>query len=193
MKVQLREDYQVPAVEQVRQALTAEWVRECLHYDTDTGVFTWKQRPVHHFPDERAAKSWNTCFAGTVAGAKNVVSGYVQIGFRAQKHYAHRLAFLWMMGEWPADQVDHINGTRDDNRWSNLRQVSCAVNLQNIRQSKRKSGGLLGYHLDTRDGRFQAQIRANGKTHSLGRFDTEEEAHAAYLKAKRELHEGCTL
>ena len=179
----------------MKTELTVERVRALLDYEPSTGVFSWKRRPVFEFPDTRAMKSWNTKHAGKQAGTVNVVNGYVQIGFGERKAYAHRLAFLWMNGAWPSEQVDHINGARADNRWANLRDVPCFVNLQNLKRTKRKdcTTGRLGAFVDKRDGRFQAQIRVQGVVHSLGRYATADEAHEAYLAAKRRLHAGCTL
>ena len=98
-----------------------------------------------------------------------------------------------MHGEWPADEVDHINGDSTDNRLCNLRSVSREVNQENIRRAKRNSKtGLLGV-MHTRGGKYRSAIRVRGVFHHLGHFDTAEQAHAAYVEAKRRLHEGCTL
>lgn len=108
-------------------------------------------------------------------------------------HGAHRLAFLLMTGAMPAGDVDHINGNRADNRWCNLRDVSRAVNMQNLRKPRAdNTTGFLGVSLSK--GRYQAQIAANGKTHYLGLYDCPKLAHAAYVARKRLLHsEGNTL
>ena len=101
---------------------------------------------------------------------------------------------LWITGAWPEHDVDHINGVRNDNRWSNLREVTRTVNIQNQRIAQtRNVAGLLGVSFEKARNKYKAGIVAGGKYHNLGRFNTAEEAHAAYLKAKRELHEGCTI
>jgi len=92
-------------------------------------------------------------------------------------------------GEWPANgmQVDHINGAKDDNRISNLRVVTHSQNLHNQRRAQSGSStGFLGVRRDK--GKYQSMIQADGSRKYLGRFDTAEEAHAAYVSAKRKLH-----
>jgi hypothetical protein len=88
--------------------------------------------------------------------------------------------------------VDHINGRRDDNRWCNLRDASRLVNQQNMRRAVAGSAsGLLGAH--KKRGKWSSQIKVRGVLVKLGIFETADQAHAAYLAAKRQLHEGCTL
>ena len=110
-----------------------------------------------------------------------------------REYSAHRLAWLYVHGAWPTGQIDHINGDRGDNRISNLRDVTPALNTQNQRRAARsnKSSGLLG--VTANRGRWLAQISIGGKSRNLGRYATPEEAHAVYVAAKRVLHAGCTL
>lgn len=159
--------------------MNADELRRLLHYDPDSGVFTWKL-------------TRGRANAGDKAGYLRAI-GYVVIRFGGRHEYAHRLAWVWMTGEQPPKEIDHINGNRGDNRWTNLRASSPSHNMQNVRKawSHNKSTGLLGAYRNGR--RFRAVIRANGRNLFIGAFDTADEAHAAYLKAKRELHEGCTI
>ena len=97
-----------------------------------------------------------------------------------------------MRGTWPNLQIDHINGVKDDCRWSNLREVDGFLNMQNQRRPMRDNKvGFLGVVRTGR--RFRASIGAGGKHRGLGTFDTPELAHAAYIAAKRKLHPGGTL
>lgn len=150
-----------------------------LHYDEQTGVFTWLRSfrgPVK---------------PGDIAGV-NIGNGYFGITIEKKRYLSHRLAWLYVHGEWPKGQIDHIDGNPANNAIANLRDVSRSQNMQNIRRAKKNSRtGLLGV-CESR-GKFQAAIRVNGKTKTIGRFDTAELAHKAYLKTKRELHECCTL
>lgn len=112
--------------------------------------------------------------------------GYLTVRIFGRSYKAHRLAWLYMTGAWPALDVDHKNGVHDDNRWDNLREVTMSVNQQNQRKAQRGNVvGLLG--VSAKRKKFSARIHLNGKTILLGVHDTPEMAHAAYLKAKREI------
>jgi HNH endonuclease len=143
-------------------------IRQVLEYDPDTGIFTWKVRVSTHV------------HAGDVAGYTDPKRGYVQIGLGGCVYLAHRLAWLYMTGESPSLEIDHRNGVRHDNRWANLRLATSAQNKQNRRMAR----GATPFR-----GRWKAQIGLGNKvTKHLGMFDTEEEAHQAYLAAKAEMH-----
>jgi hypothetical protein len=161
--------------------ITREQAGELLAYDPDTGKFTWLKPPV----------GAHRVSASSIAGCIRR-DGYRVIGLHGRDYKAHRLAFLLVTGAWPVGQVDHINGDKADNRWSNLRDVRPSVNRQNLRRATAGSKtGLLGATPDC--GRYRAQIELNGRAQYLGLFDTAEAAHAAYLKAKRQHHQGNTL
>lgn len=158
--------------------LTPETLRLMLSYDADTGLFHWVRNR------KGGVK------AGDVAGCDDG-NGYITINANGVKTRAHRLAWFYTHGVWPTHDIDHINGNRSDNRLCNLRDVPRRLNLQNMHKPKR---GVVGLHgVTPRGKRFAAQINANGRNTYLGRFDTAEEAHQAYLSAKRKLHEGCTF
>ena len=159
--------------------LTAQQLRELFHYNAETGVFT------------RLVQTSNRVKVGDVAGCKSG-GGYVTISVFGRQCSAHRLAWLYVHGTWPVADIDHINGNPSDNRAANLRDVSRRVNKQNQRRAHITStSGMLGAAADR--GRWQARIRVDGKQRYLGNFDTPDLAHAAYLDAKRLLHEGNTL
>lgn len=125
------------------------------------------------------------------AGSKNA-QGYIAIKINGQTFKAHRIAWMMETGSDPLQQIDHKNGIRHDNRWCNLRDVTRSVNLQNLRGARSDSAtGLLGAWPCV--GGFTAQINVNGKRLRLGTFSTAEQAHAAYLDAKRQHHAGCTI
>lgn len=149
-------------------------LRAAHKYEPGTGIFYRLQKRGGHD-------------AGGVSGTVNKFSGYRLIQFEGKQHYAHRLAFLYMMGRWPL-QVDHINGQRDDNRWDNLRECTNSENAQNSYGRSHNKSGVTGVHYDTHSGRWRAAIRAGGKEHKLGRFKTLEEAAAARAEAKLLLH-----
>lgn len=120
--------------------------------------------------------------------------GYVQVSAGDRLYMAHRIAWLLATGDWPKGEIDHIDGNRANNRLDNLRDVSTAINQQNIKRPKHSSAtGQLGAEFRARDGKYRARIRANGKQILLGTFALAHEASAKYLAAKRELHQGNTL
>lgn len=107
---------------------------------------------------------------------------------------AHRVAWAFVTGVWPGDQIDHIDGDKTNNRFANLRDVSQTVNMQNQRRPYSNNKiGLAGVYRHKANGRIYSQIRVSKKLVHLGYFDTPEQASEAFLKAKRELHPGCTI
>lgn len=158
---------------------TIKRLREVLRYDAATGVLTW-------------AVSAGRMAAGDRAGWVSDGYRFVQVDDSSPLP-EHVVAFAMQAGAWPAGQVDHKNGVTDDNRFDNLRDTTRKVNQQNRRKAaKHNKCGVLGVVQGT-NGRFSARIRVDGRQRHLGCFATPGEAHETYLKAKRELHEGCTL
>jgi hypothetical protein len=160
--------------------LTQARLRELFHYDPDTGVFHWQ-----------VAKTGVPRRRNGLAGS--VDAGYVRIKVDGHQYRAHRLVWLYVHGVWPDGEIDHINRNRSDNRLCNLRDVSFTTNQQNQSlPTKNNKAGFLGVHR-AKGGRFVAQIECSGHNYYLGRFDTPELAHEAYVSAKRVLHKGCAI
>ncbi len=159
--------------------ISAQRLRELLAYDPQTGVFT---RLVNRAKFR----------AGEVAGS--YCKGRLSVRVAGVTYYAHRLAWLYVNGEWPDGYIDHINGDPADNRIANLRVVTMAVNNQNRRSPRKdnRSSGLMGVYRRN-SGNWCSAIRLDGKQYHLGTFASADLAHAAYLVAKRRLHEGCTI
>lgn len=163
-----------------KPSLTAARLRELLSYDPATGVFI------------RLTYRDNGLAVGSQAG--HLDDGYMKVRVDGSRHKCHRLAFLYMTGEWPKEHVDHINGQRADNRWCNLREVSMTGNVQNQRAPRKdNTTGFLGVSWHKKDRKFVACIGAGGKSIHLGNFDDPKVAHEAYLVAKRRLHPSCTI
>ncbi|MFZ3286606.1 MAG: HNH endonuclease [Telluria sp.] len=161
------------------EMLTHARLLEFLDYCPATGIFTRKTR-------RGSSKS------GDPAGRESC--GYILINVDAVTYGAHRLAVFYVTGEMPLGEVDHRNGVKDDNRFSNLRAATHKVNTQNeVRARKHSSTGFLGVSTRKNSKKFVASILLNGKTKHLGMFATAELAHAAYLSVKRKHHEGTTL
>lgn len=156
-------------------------VRRVLSYNPNDGAFRWTAFIGEHRP-------------GDLAGWEHS-AGYIVIPIFGAKIYAHRLAFAFLTGAFPVDVVDHISGDRKDNSWGNLRDVTQGTNVENRTSalSENSLSGLLGVHWNSQRGRWHAEIKVAGKKVHLGFFHDRFEAHEAYLRAKRSLHEGCTL
>jgi len=123
-------------------------------------------------------KCWNKRFAGKDAGTITQY-GYVQVRICSTSYLAHKLAFLYMNGGWPATQIDHINHNRADNSWSNLRDVTGFANHRNTSLSKSNSSGHVGVAWCQRRNRWRARISIIGKDISLGYFREKSEAISA--------------
>ncbi len=154
--------------------LTQSRLKELLRYDPDTGVFTWAVRR-------------HGVRIGDVAGGVDFY-GYLCIKIDGRLYKAHRLAWLYVYGKWPADQMDHINGVCDDNRLRNLREATHAQNEQNRALNANNVSGYPGVSWHKRDRKWQSQIGFEGRGKHLGYFDDPESAYAAYLSAKAKLH-----
>ena len=157
------------------EMLTQEQLKEFLSYDPDTGIFTWLKAAC------------NSVRVGSVAGCLDTY-GYIRIK-RARKQYgAHRLAFLYMTGEFPVDQVDHINGVRNDNRWLNLRQATGSQNMSNQGKPITNTSGFKGVFWNKSAKKWLAQIGHMNRVIYLGLFTTPEAAHQAYIAAAEKFH-----
>jgi len=159
----------------VKHELTAKRLREVLHYDPETGVFTW------------AVTLSQRAIAGSVAGSVHA-SGYRYIGIDGQRYPAQRLAWLYMTGEWPSDLVDHENLTPGDDRWSNLREATRAQNAWNAPCHRDNTTGFKGVYWHKAAGKWMAQIKANGRLVYLGLFTDINAAAAAYAGAAHRFH-----
>lgn len=160
--------------------ITQAELHDRLHYDPQIGLFWWKPKP----PTSRANRAWNTRHAGQIAGTRLTV-GYGSIIIDRKPYYVHRLAWIYMTGEWPTETIDHRNGWRLDNAFNNLRTATYSQN--NVNRSSRRTTALKGAY---RVGhRWRAQINhPNGPSEHLGYHDTMEQAHAAFMKRSLELH-----
>lgn len=157
-----------------KDGLTVEKLKSVLSYSKETGFFTWIVKT-------------GKIRSGAIAGAKHN-QGYIQITVFGFNYLAHRLAWLYETGDWPKHDIDHANGNRSDNRFLNIREASRSENMQNILTPKKNTSGLIGAHKCTSSKGWFSRISSNKKIIHLGTFKTKEEAHAAYVKAKREIH-----
>ena len=146
--------------------LTQAEVKTRLHYDPATGVFTWRKGGVAGYCEGRYRAIW---FNGT--------------GYKV-----HRLAWLYMTGDWPKDELDHINRDRYDNRWANLREADRFLNCQNAGTRSDNTSGVRG--VSFKSGKWRARINVNRKERHLGAFDDFDDAVTARKQAEIELDYG---
>lgn len=162
-------------IKYTRETLTQEALKSIIHYDSETGKFTW-------------AVGRGQSNAGGRPGSLDR-DGYLRIGIDGTYYGAHRLAWLIHYGEWPKGIVDHINRDKLDNRIANLRDTNCSVNGMNtMRASGKSKSGLRGVAYRAETGRWSAKIKVEGKCIWLGTYATPEEAHEVYMKAKATYH-----
>ena len=144
------------------EMITQKELKEILNYNPDTGVFIWLK------PSARKIK------VGSIAGHQHKTKGH-RIIIKYKTYAAHRLAFLYMNGYFPKNQIDHINQDQLDNRWCNLREVNNQINNQNKRIRSDNTTGVMG--VDKRkNGKYRARINLKGKRIDLGTFDNIEDA-----------------
>lgn len=152
--------------------LTNGKLKELLDYNQHTGIFIWKTN---------AAKNIKM---GTIAGSVDS-DGYICIGINKKLYLAHRLAWLYIYNELPKNNIDHINGIKNDNRISNLKDVSQRQNGQN--RKEHRNNRLVGCYFNKNRNKWQAQIKINKNQIYLGLYNTEQEAHDAYIQKIKQL------
>lgn len=154
------------------KTLTQSELKSVLKYNKRTGVFTWAK--------DIGCKMKQ----GDIAGCNLTLFGitYRSIRMSPKQYLAHRLAWLYIYGEFPKNQIDHINGDGTDNRIVNLRDVTAAENMKNQTIYKNNTSGAVGVRWNKRDRKWRAHINNNKKQIHLGSFDEKSEA----VKARKE-------
>lgn len=147
-------------------------VQSLVSYNPDSGIMTWKARPLHMFETVRHQSVWNARFSGTQALNTSHKAGYKYGSIFRKKLLAHRVAWAIHHGKWPEDQIDHINGNPSDNRISNLRSVSNCENGKNTKLNSRNTSGHIGVSWHKQLGKWTVRI---GKKH-LGVYPSFEAA-----------------
>ena len=146
-------------------------IKELFIYDPDTGVFTTRV----------SRGRWKN---GDIAGTKHC-GGYIQIGVDQRHYLAHRLAFLYMTGSFPPEQVDHINGDKADNRWENIRAVNGSQNMKNTSLYKNNTSGFCGVSWVKSERKWVVRISHGGVQLYLGGFSEISEAVEARKAAEK--------
>lgn len=148
-------------------------LRELLQYDAESGRLFWRERDVSLFTDGRYAATrnaaiWNTRYAGAEAFTCASSHGYLHGTIFARHFSAHRVAWALYYGEWPQNDIDHINGIRTDNRISNLRDVTVLENRRNAAIPRSNTSGVMGVCWREAEAKWFAYIQVNRKFVNLG-------------------------
>lgn len=167
--------------------VTAEIVRELLDYNPETGEFVWKFRDRKWFDSDKGWKIVNNRNAGKITGSIDISLGYVRINIFRKPYLAHRLAWLYVYGEWPQNHIDHINQIKDDNRIENLRAATQSQNGMNRSSYNGTTSQYKGVSWHKHANKWVVQIRIDVKQKHLGYFTSEEDAARTYDRAALEL------
>lgn len=151
-------------------------LKDVLEYNEHTGIFSWKISPCKNVK------------IGSVAGTLHKKTGYIKITYKNNKISAHRLSWAFMLEEWPAFDVDHINGNRQDNRWVNLRQATRQQNSLNRLKSSRNTSGVKGVHFDRKRNKWGSTITFDKTRYWLGFHSSLKQAEDAVVTKRKELH-----
>lgn len=163
-------------------------LRKLLRYEPDTGKLFWLPRPVEMFTSQRYAKSWNTKHAGVEALRIADGRGYFAGTLMGEMVLTHRVAWAIATGKWPTRNIDHINGIKNDNRLSNLREATTSENGMNRGMQANNTSGYKGVSWCKYKRKWVATIRVNRVGKILGRFASPEDAYEAYCKAVKSFH-----
>jgi hypothetical protein len=153
--------------------MTQQRLKELCLYDPSTGTFTWI------VPRRK-------CSVGAIVGSKET-RGYLVAKIDYQRYYVHRLAWLYMTGDWPVDEIDHIDMNKSNNKWENLRSVSTKQNMENVGLKKSNRTGVTGVSWSKTHGYWLARIKHNYKSITIGYFKDFDSAVDARKKAEKRL------
>lgn len=165
-----------------------EELRKLLRYEPETGKLFWYERPRALFETKRHFSIWNVRYAGKEAFTAIDRNGYKYGSIHGVLYRAHRVIWAIQTGQWPLDQVDHINRSRTDNRWFNLREATNTENCRNVSFKKTNTSGIKGVSWNTKLGRWVAQISCDRKKIHLGYYYDINDAAAAYATAAKKYH-----
>lgn len=149
--------------------LSVERLREVLHFDENTGTFRWR---INRGPARK----------GNIAG-NSTTHGYRRIRIDWVLYKEHSLAWLYVNGQFPDGEIDHVNGITSYNRPVNLRIATHTMQMANSKKRKDNKSGFKGVFWNTRAGRWEAKIQFENRQHHLGYFDDASDAHVAYCAA----------
>lgn len=169
--------------------ITADYVRQVLEYNPKTGLLLWKKRSLEMFNGNwRVCNRWNGHFAGKPAGNLSLHRGYIEVRLEGHLYKAHILIWLIVTGQWPTDEIDHDDGHRANNIWTNLKEVTPKGQSQNVGVRKDSSSGVTGVSFSSTHKLWEAYVSVNKVRHHKW-FKTKEEAIFWRAGMKGVLHE----
>jgi len=160
--------------------ITQEYLKSILDYNPKTGEFIWEE--------EKRKRSRSSGVAGTRFKPKKSLCSYIRIGIDGKCYLAHRLAWLYTVGEWPNFELDHKDRDGTNNKWENLRSADTVQNKGNIGLKKNNKSGYKGVCWNKQNKNWRAVIMTAREVKHLGCFKTKKEAAAAYNKAAKEFY-----
>lgn len=152
---------------------TQDELKELLDYDPTTGTVRYRERDIKWFGSERIKNTFNTSYAGEVAGCnRQAKDGYIRriLKLKGKSHLESRVIWKWMAGESP-EAIDHINHDPTDNRWCNLRESCPKRNTVNKSKYKNNKSGVCGVYWRSDNKKWRAGVRHEGKMILLGHFE----------------------
>ena len=174
--------------------IDADRLKKIVHYDPETGEFTWLPRTPDMFKSgyrtaEGNCANWNARYAGTKAGTFDHY-GRVQISVDNQLYKAHRLAWLYMTGEWPPEgfEVDHRDVNHANNKWDNLRLATSSQNKMNMGLRRDNRLGVKNVAFDDERNKFKVRVKTGDGRAIFKRFDTLDEANTFAHSMRSEHH-----
>ena len=169
-----------------------ELLRKLLRYDIDTGKLFWRERPLDFFKDGQQSAlhnhtAWNARYSGKEAFTATRCGGYFTGAVFGRMLRAHRVAWAIHYGEWPKDQIDHINGDPKDNRINNLRCVNNQQNGQNTKLHATNTSGYSGVSWHKIAKKWSATYWEHGKSQYIGLFVDKSEAIEAVKRERKRI------
>ena len=189
----MRSTPHTPIENKTKELPSQKVLLDLLNYDEKSGKLIWAVRPRKYSKSDMAHTLWNGRWAGTPALNYPRSSGHLVGNIFDSSYAAHRVIWKLKTGEDPLAQIDHINGTPEDNSWSNLRKANRSQNYWNAKVKSCNTSGRKGVHFDKARGKWVARLTHYRIILFLGRFDTFEDACAARSEAERQHHKEFAL
>lgn len=168
----------------MKRDITPEVIRQLFTYNPTNGSLCWRDRAVDCFATPRAYSTWNKRFANKEAGGLSGF-GYLYVTIYGHLMLKHRVVWAYVYGEWPENQIDHINGNRLDNSISNLRHVTHAENGRNAKKPSNNTSGTAGVSFHFKSQKWRSYIKSNQKVVHLGLFENKDDAIAVRKLAEK--------